>query len=83
MKTELLRISVAAIQFSIFKFHYLIKNENLSTFFKAIPAPFATLWSGSSAMWNWILILSVRRLSRPQSNAPPPLRYIPFFTISA
>ena len=52
MKTELLRISVAAIQFSIFKFHYLIKNENLSTFFKAIPAPFATLWSGSSAMWN-------------------------------
>lgn len=62
---------------------YLIKNEKRSTFFKAIPAPVATLWRGSSATWNGMLILSVKRLSIPRSNAPPPLSHIPLCTISA
>jgi hypothetical protein len=41
---------------------YLIRNEKLSKFFRAMPAPLATLCNGSSAMWNWMLILSCRRL---------------------
>ena len=36
--------------------------------------PFATLSNGSSAMWNGILILSVKRLSKPRSKAPPPAK---------
>ena len=34
------------------KKNYLIMNENLSTFFRAIPVPRATACNGSSAMWN-------------------------------
>ena len=33
-----------------------------------------TLSKGSSAIWNGILILSVRRLSKPRSKAPPPAK---------
>ena len=36
--------------------------------------PRATARSGSSATWNGMLTFSVRRLSRPRSRAPPPLR---------
>ena len=53
---------------------YRIKKEKRSTFFSAIPVPFATLSKGSSAIWNGILILSVRRLSKPRSKAPPPAK---------
>jgi len=31
---------------------YRIRNENLSTFFNAIPVPRATARKGSSAIWN-------------------------------
>ena len=50
-----------------------IKNEKRPMFFKAMPAPLATLCKGSSAMWNGMLILSVKRLSRPRNNARRPL----------
>ena len=42
-------------------------------FFNATPVPFATAWSGSSAMWKGILILSVRRLSSHEArhHRPP------------
>lgn len=59
-----------------------MRNENVSIFLSATPVPLATARRGSSAMWNWIPILSVRRLSRPRSMAPPPARKIPFITMS-
>lgn len=33
-------------------FYYLIKKENLSTFFSATPVPLTTARNGSSAIWN-------------------------------
>lgn len=62
---------------------YLIRNEKRSTFFNAMPAPFATECNGSSAIWNGILNLSSRRLLRPRSMAPPPVSQMPLVTMSA
>ena len=51
-----------------------IRKEKRSTFFNAIPVPFATECKGSSAIWKGILILSVKRLSNPRNKAPPPAK---------
>ena len=65
------------------RFTYRIKKPKFATFFNATPVPRATACNGSSATWNGIVILSVKRLLNPCNCAPPPVKYIPRFTISA
>ena len=50
-----------------------MRNWKRSVFFSAMPVPFATQSNGSSATMKLMPTLSLRRLSRPRSRAPPPV----------
>lgn len=53
---------------------YFIRKGMRAMFFNAIPVPRTTARSGSSATCTGSLIFWLMRLSRPRSNAPPPVR---------